>query len=78
MKKNTNILYFVLLVFTNIILNSISKKLLNSDEFIINSLIEQFSNDQIKNYLDKKEQWELLSYAILPLFVLIKITIIAR
>jgi|TARA_B110000259_G_C13995603_1_gene394275 hypothetical protein len=77
MKKYDNIFYFALLSSITFILAIISKKLLNSDELLINSLIEQFTNEQIESFLDFQEKWEWVSYCLIPLFLVLKISIIA-
>ncbi len=68
---------FLILVLTQFCLGFFSKELLNTDEVVINSLSEQLSIEQIDNMIDFREKWQWLSYVILPLLLLLKISIIA-
>lgn len=49
----------------------------NVDSFIINSLSDQLSFQQIEEVLNAKEKWQWLSCVILPLVLLLKVSIIA-
>lgn len=75
MKHNTP-LFFILLILT-FILSYFTKELLNTDDLIINSLVEQLTNEQIQDYLNIREKWEWVSYIFLPIILLLKISIIA-
>lgn len=44
---------------------------------MVNSLSEQLTQDQIKDFIKLKEKWEWLSYLIIPALLLLKISIIA-
>ena len=70
-----NHLFFSILVLT-LILSHFSKELLDTDKLLVNTLIESLTNDQINDILEAKNKWQWLSYAIAPLLLLIKISLI--
>ena len=61
----------------SIFLSESYKVLLNFDSLYFNSLAEKFSQNKIKEIIDFQKKWQWVSYAIIPLFLLIKATIIA-
>ena len=77
MRKRDNIIYFILLSSITFIFAITSNKLLNSDELLINSLVEHFSSEQVQELLTFQQKWEWLGYVILPLLLLLKIAIIS-
>lgn len=74
MKQGTPL--FVLIGFF-FILGFISKIILNTNELLINSLAEQFTQAQIAEAVNSQQKWQWLGYAIIPLLLLLKISIIA-
>jgi len=54
-----------------------SNKLLNSNELLVDSLIEQFSSEQVQKFITFQEKWQWIGYAILPVLLFIKTSIIA-
>lgn len=67
---------FIVLALLMISINIISVNLLNVNEVVYNSLIESLTTEQIEEFLGFQKKWEWLSYCVLPLFLLIKISII--
>jgi len=51
--------------------------MINVEELVLNSLIENFSLSQIENYLSSKERWEYFSYLIIFIMLLLKTAVIA-
>lgn len=51
--------------------------LLISDELYVNAFAEQMTFEQIQGVLDQSHRWSWLGYAILPVFNLLKFTLIA-
>lgn len=49
----------------------------NVDKIIYSSLINNYNEVQIKEYLDLKEKWNYFSYLLVPLLIIIKTSIIA-
>lgn len=75
-KKHTFLKYAVLcisLILTSEVLNIT----LNLDTLLYNSLSEHLSTFQINKYFEIKEKWKWISYLFIPLFLLIKIILIA-
>lgn len=68
---------FLTLLILSIILSFISKEILQIDSLYINTLADHFSQSQIQDFLDSQKKWQWLSYAIIPLLLLLKISIIA-
>lgn len=54
-----------------------SKEILNTDKLVINSLLEQLTNEKIEEVLSARDKWQWISYIILPLILLLKVSIIA-
>lgn len=71
------LLVYFTLCFLLFLITEISKKILHIEELFFNSLSEQLSSEQIENYLDLQDKWKWLPYIVLPLFLLIKTTVIA-
>ena len=69
--------YYFLVVFFSLILTVISKYLLNLDELTYISLSEEFSKQQIENYLKLQSKWNWVGYIILPLVILIRSTLVS-
>ncbi|MFS4481388.1 hypothetical protein ACKGJY_00085 [Hyunsoonleella sp. 2307UL5-6] len=74
--KNKYIVFLVLAILS-LGLNFLSKGLLNTDELIINSLADNFTNEQIQEALNIKNKWQLVIYISIPLVLLLKVLIVA-
>ena len=72
-----NFYLFSILLLINLTTNFFSKVILETDELLITSLHEQFTNEQINEVLGFKEKWEWLNYILFPLIMLLKISITA-
>ena len=72
--KNNNFYYLILL---SLLLSALSKELLNTDDLVINSLADRYTNEQITEVLGLQNKWQWLGYIIIPVFFLLKISIIA-
>jgi len=68
------LLFLVVFTFISIFASSY---LLKVDKIIISTLSEKFSYDQVIEILDFQKKWELLSYGIILLILLIKISLIS-
>ncbi|WP_343795961.1 hypothetical protein [Gaetbulibacter jejuensis] len=77
MKKFENFSIFILIVFLTLIIGSLSNFFLDTEQLLYNSLLEQLTQEQIEDILGLKKKQLLVSYFILPLFLLIKTSIIA-
>lgn len=69
--------YYVILIVLNFIFGMISNKLLSTNELLVDSLIEQFSIEQVQKLITFQEKWKWIGYAMLPVLLLIKTSIIA-
>lgn len=76
MKHNLTYL-LLLLIFLNLILVEISNLILNSDLLIFNSLSEKLGKDQVIEILNLQKKWDWVGYIFVPIFILIKTTLIA-
>ena len=50
--------------------------LLNIEKLIVDNFINNLTTDQINDYLNFQKKWQWLTYAIIPLFLLIKTALI--
>lgn len=69
--------YFLLLLLLSILLNFLLKYLLINEEIYYNTFIDKLSIDQVEEFIDSQKKWEWLGYVLIPLFLLIKIYIVA-
>lgn len=68
---------FVLICTIIFYTSELTKQLLQFDELIYYSLSEKFTQRQLYNYFEIQKKWQWLSYAIIPLLLLIKTSLIA-
>lgn len=61
----------------NLIFVILSEVLLNSSELVFNSLAEQLTQEQIVEALNFQQKWKWVGYVAIPLFLLIKVSVIA-
>jgi hypothetical protein len=74
--KFTFIKYLVLsIVF--ILVAIITNEILHFKELLYNSLSEQLTNKQIQNIFSFRDKWQWVGYAIVPIMVIIKTSLIA-
>ena len=74
--KSTFIKYLVL-CFALLSVTEITKIALNYDQLLYNSLAEKLTSNQINNFLNLQQKWQWVSYAFVPVFLLIKTSLIA-
>ena len=68
---------FILITLLSFFLGILSNSILKFEILFINSLSEILTQNQIEEYLNFKKKWQLLSYLIIPILLLIKMSIIA-
>ena len=56
----------------------LTQEFLNTEQLLIKTLYEQFSSDQVNRILNFNRKWEWVSYLLLPLILLLKISLIAK
>lgn len=59
-----------------ITISELSKFLLDYDRLIYNSLIQNFSSDQVSEILNFQSKWKGIEYVFIPLYLFLKISII--
>jgi hypothetical protein len=74
--KSTFLKYLILSV-SLFLTTEISKEVLFFNELYYNSLLEKLSSEQIENLFSFQKKWQWVSYAIVPLLLLIKTTLVA-
>lgn len=72
-----NFQLFFLVVFLFLLVMFLSQNFLNSEELTYNFYAEQLAHDQIEQLLETQKKWEWLGYAIIPLMVLIRSSLVA-
>jgi hypothetical protein len=68
---------YLLLCFALILITEIIKTLLNVDQLLYTSLAEKLSSKQIENFFETQHKWQWVSYVFVPIYILIKTSIIA-
>jgi hypothetical protein len=71
-----SVLLFILII-ASIFLSLIINQILQIDNLYISSLTDKLTYDQIQEFLNSQQKWQWLGYAIIPLSLLLKISIIA-
>lgn len=74
--KSNSLLTLILTVVT-LVISFLSKEILNVEDLVYSNLAEQFSANQIIEIMALKEKWEWITYALIPLLLILKISIIA-
>jgi hypothetical protein len=74
--KRTYIKYLLLCI-ALLIITEATKKLLHLDKLIYNSLAEKISSSQIESFFELQDKWQWVSWVFVPIYILIKTTIIA-
>lgn len=69
--------YLLILIFSTLALSYLFKIILNIDDLIFSSFLEQMTMEKVEQSLALKSKWEWVSYAIIPVLVIIKISIVA-
>ncbi len=77
MKRNKLLLNYTIIIILTIIQGYLIQRSLNIKELIVNSLIEDFTRNQINEIIDSQQKWEWLGFAIVPLLVLIRSSLVA-
>ena len=67
---------FILIVTISILTYYINKNFLENEKLFISFLSEKLSLKQIKDFIIYQKKWQWLSYAIIPILLLIKTTLI--
>ena len=75
--KNLPLLKFITLTLLLIFINEFVNSALGFNKLLQNSLAEQFTSTQIENYFEFQKKWKFLTYFFIPLFILIKTTLVA-
>ncbi|TDO96097.1 hypothetical protein [Flavobacterium sp. 245] len=68
---------WLVLSFVSILIVEIFKKATHFDDLFYNSLSEQLTFQQVENLLSFQKKWEWVGYVFIPVFLLIKTSIIA-
>ena len=76
MKINNYLLFFLLLVFSFII-GFFANYLLDTEELLVNFYSEQLAKQQLEQLLESQQKWAWLGYAILPLLILIRTSLVS-
>lgn len=77
MKRNKLLLNYTIIIILTIIQGYLIQRSLNIKELIVNSLIEDFTRNQINEIIDSQQKLEWLGFAIVPLLVLIRSSLVA-
>lgn len=68
---------YILLSITFILITELSKSILKFDELLYNSLAERLTSKQIEGYFELQTKWKWVGYIFVPIYILLKTSIIA-
>lgn len=74
--KYLNLFLFLCLAYLGI--GILTQELLNSEQLLAETLLEQFTRDQVISVLRFNRDWKWLTYVLLPIVMLLKISLIAK
>jgi|688.fasta_scaffold326920_3 hypothetical protein len=74
--KSTFFKYFILCAIL-ILITEATKYFLQFDKLLYNTLAENLTSDQIENFFNLQKKWQWVSYLFVPIFILLKTSIIA-
>lgn len=77
LKPTTTLLLFFFLVIANILLGEMAIYFLDLNQLIYKDLSEQLTLQQIEEIIKSKTKWAWVGYAIVPVLLFLKITVIA-
>ena len=60
-----------------VLFTEITKHYLNFDKLLYNSLAEKFTSEQITDFFTVQKKWQWLGFLFVPIFILLKISIIS-
>lgn len=74
---NSNIFLFTAITFFLFILSNLTQHILNLDQLIYNFYVEYLAQEQVEKILESQQKWSWLGYAVIPLIILIRTSLIA-
>ncbi|QTD36731.1 hypothetical protein JL193_11345 [Polaribacter batillariae] len=77
MLKFKNYILFAIIIFIIAFILFLSENIINTDEFFYNSYAEDYTRDQLNNYIARREKWSWVIYAIVPIVVLIRTSLVS-
>jgi hypothetical protein len=72
-----NVVIFMLVVFLFLFITFLSQHFFKIEELLYNFYSEQFAQEQFEKIIENQKKWTLLSYAVMPLVVLIRSSLVA-
>lgn len=69
---------FLLLCLAYLGIGIITQELLKTEVLLAETLLEQFTRDQVLEVINFNRKWEWITYVLLPLLLLLKIALIAK
>ncbi len=75
MKKN--LFYFISVLFALFIIIYLTKYFLNTDELLYNFYSEKLAQEQVEKLLETQQKWAWIGYAVIPLIILIRGSLVA-
>lgn len=75
--KWSNAYLFVAISLISIFLYMLTSHTLNLDKVLIHSLSEQLTSEQIQKIISIRKGWQWVQYILIPLFLVIRITIVS-
>jgi len=75
--NRSNYAYFFILIFLLISITVLFQHLLDVEELVHNFYSEQLAQEQIEKLLESQAKWAWLGYAIIPLLILIRSSLVA-
>ncbi len=68
---------FLILCTSLLLIGEFLKYILNIDKLVYDSIVEKYTLNQIQEILHLQEKWKWISYIFIPIYVLLKVSIIS-
>lgn len=75
--KTEKIILIILLIVATIVFSNLSDEILNTKEIALQSFSQQVTKEILSSVIDFRQKWEWLTYFLIPLLIIIKVSITA-
>ena len=77
MVKINNLGLLIMVILFLVMITFITSYLLSLEDLIYNSYSEQLAQEQLENLIETRQKWEWIGYAIIPVLILIRSSLVA-
>lgn len=75
--KSNNLTTYCVIILLIFIIAFLSNKFIDPEKLMVNFYSEQLAQDQVEKFLENQQKWAWVGYAIIPLLILIRSSLVA-